>query len=456
MKRFFLFFICLSTLLIPCNAQESQINFDVSFSANWAGGQLVGQTGFNLAQAGLRLPTGRFLGEETLRQAYPQILQPYLLALRVDSSTTVRDLVGRGDISLDQLYNISLEAGRNPASLSGDLSRMTGRFSIDLESISSLLLTHRQVNNPIRPILPVPTQNYTGIIIIADDLLPVRGRRTSSYLEPCLFPKIWDTEMNLIYDLSMFDRSQSNSIVRYAATQSIFRPTPTGLDPELLALVGANPMRIIAREAFGFVPTDPVIDPYDALRILSSEHNRRLLAEGRVVLVLDESRVLLSEISPDDQWQTMPTWGFALGNEPENRGGLPAAVALSTVPGIDIDIIPIPEGILLSIRDIRFAPDLAEFLPDEVYRLDIIAEALHMIPYQTFLVEGHTASTGRPTGEMELSIERARRMVEELVERGISEDRFVYRGWGGTMPIDDNATEAGRNNNRRVEITILD
>jgi len=121
-----------------------------------------------------------------------------------------------------------------------------------------------------------------------------------------------------------------------------------------------------------------------------------------------------------------------------------------------IDLTPVPEGIRLTIRNILFVADSADFLPAERPRLDLIAEALKQIPDRTFLVEGHTAATGRPAGEMELSIERAQRMVEELVRRGISADRFIYKGWGGTRPVGDNSTNDGRSANRRVEITILE
>jgi outer membrane protein OmpA-like peptidoglycan-associated protein len=120
------------------------------------------------------------------------------------------------------------------------------------------------------------------------------------------------------------------------------------------------------------------------------------------------------------------------------------------------ELSEIPEGVRLLLRDIRFVPDSAEFLPEERYRLDLIAEALKQIPDRNFLVEGHTADLGRPAGEMELSIERAKRMVDELVRRGISPTRFIYKGWGGTRPIAGNSSEAGRNANRRVEITILE
>jgi outer membrane protein OmpA-like peptidoglycan-associated protein len=122
----------------------------------------------------------------------------------------------------------------------------------------------------------------------------------------------------------------------------------------------------------------------------------------------------------------------------------------------DIEVASVPEGIKLTVKEIRFAPDSAEFLPEEKGRLDSIAAALQTVPQKSFLVEGHTASVGRPEGEMRLSAERAKRMVDEMVKRGIPEGRFLYKGWGGKKPLADNSSEEGRGLNRRVEITILD
>ena len=121
-----------------------------------------------------------------------------------------------------------------------------------------------------------------------------------------------------------------------------------------------------------------------------------------------------------------------------------------------IDLTPVPEGIKLTIKDIRFIADSPQFLPAEIPRLDLIANALKQIPDRTFLVEGHTASTGQPANEMQLSVERAQSFINELVKRGIGAERFIYKGWGGTKPVGDNETDAGRSANRRVEITILE
>ena len=138
-------------------------------------------------------------------------------------------------------------------------------------------------------------------------------------------------------------------------------------------------------------------------------------------------------------------------SEAEDRASVPQRLQDSA-----IDMTPVSEGIRLTVKNILFAADSAEFLAAERPRLDLIAEALKQIPNRTFLVEGHTAATGRTEGEMKLSIERAQRMVDELVRRGISADRFIYKGWGGNKPVGDNATAEGRSANRRVEITILE
>jgi outer membrane protein OmpA-like peptidoglycan-associated protein len=138
------------------------------------------------------------------------------------------------------------------------------------------------------------------------------------------------------------------------------------------------------------------------------------------------------------------------GTPPKNPGNFPRDA------GSGIDLARISEGIRLTIKDIRFIPDSEEFLPEERPRLDSIARALKQIPDRIFLVEGHTAAVGRPAGEMELSIGRAKSMIDELVDRGIPANRFIYKGWGGTKPLADNSNEAGRTRNRRVEITILE
>lgn len=125
-------------------------------------------------------------------------------------------------------------------------------------------------------------------------------------------------------------------------------------------------------------------------------------------------------------------------------------------PAPAFEVAPGERGVVLLLYDLRFVPDGADLLPAEHGRLDVIAEALKRLPERSFLVEGHAADVGRPQGQYELSGDRAKRIVDELVARGIPAGRFVFRGLGADQPIAPNDTEQGRARNRRVEITILD
>lgn len=113
-------------------------------------------------------------------------------------------------------------------------------------------------------------------------------------------------------------------------------------------------------------------------------------------------------------------------------------------------------GLRLSVRDIRFEADSDKIRDTESKRLDEIAEVLRLAPKSHFLIEGHTASVGRPEGEQTLSVQRAHAIAEELAKRGVPAAAFICRGWGGTRPVASNETEEGRAQNRRVEITILE
>ncbi|HRY82070.1 MAG TPA: OmpA family protein, partial [Spirochaetia bacterium] len=112
-------------------------------------------------------------------------------------------------------------------------------------------------------------------------------------------------------------------------------------------------------------------------------------------------------------------------------------------PGSGIALEDRPEGPTLVAFGLRFVPDQDVLLPEEKGRLDGIAAALKSVPGErTLLVTGHTADVGNPAGQKDLSIRRAKRVVDELVARGIPASRFLFRGLGAERPIAPYDTEA--------------
>ncbi|MDR2730378.1 MAG: polymerase [Treponema sp.] len=248
-----------------------------------------------LSSAGIKLPNGRNHGEALINLEFERLIRPGIFGIQVDSSSTIADLVNRGELSLLEAQNLALMAESIPASLSPDLKNIYASYTLGISSVSSALLRHERPSQIIRTLIPVPAPVYTGIIIIASEKLPVHGTKSSAFPIPCLFPKIWDTDMNLIFERNMFALKNS-AMVRYSPAESIFRNNPSGLSRELTDLAGERPLRIFARGVFGIKPTDLIIDREDALLIISRPENRQLLTEGKVAIILDDS-VLRSEFS---------------------------------------------------------------------------------------------------------------------------------------------------------------
>jgi len=86
--------------------------------------------------------------------------------------------------------------------------------------------------------------------------------------------------------------------------------------------------------------------------------------------------------------------------------------------------------------------------------LDKVVTIMNENPGLNIRVEGHTDNTGNADASMKLSQDRAQAVKDYLVSKGISADRITVEGFGGTQPISDNTSAAGRTKNNRIEIRM--
>ena len=84
-----------------------------------------------------------------------------------------------------------------------------------------------------------------------------------------------------------------------------------------------------------------------------------------------------------------------------------------------------------------------------------ISAILKEYPSSKFSIEGHTDSDGSNEFNLRLSDSRALAVKKYLVEQGIDEFRLSAMGYGESKPIDTNNTNAGKANNRRVEVKLV-
>lgn len=107
-------------------------------------------------------------------------------------------------------------------------------------------------------------------------------------------------------------------------------------------------------------------------------------------------------------------------------------------------------------EQVRFKVGSAEILRESDPVLLAVAATLKAHPEITKVrVEGHTDNKGRDDLNAKLSRERALAVVKWLTTFGIDKSRLEAVGFGAKRPLDSNATDAGRQNNRRVELHIV-
>ncbi|MDE2092543.1 MAG: OmpA family protein [Burkholderiales bacterium] len=105
-------------------------------------------------------------------------------------------------------------------------------------------------------------------------------------------------------------------------------------------------------------------------------------------------------------------------------------------------------------NDISFDTGSAAIKPQLRAVLDPFANSLRNDPNARISIVGHTDNTGSEAVNDPLSVERARSVRDYLETRGVPDARIETAGRGEREPIADNNTEAGRAQNRRVEIFL--
>lgn len=110
-------------------------------------------------------------------------------------------------------------------------------------------------------------------------------------------------------------------------------------------------------------------------------------------------------------------------------------------------VLSMPAGITFPINSYQIQPQFFG-------TLNQVAQTLAAYPQTLIDVYGHTDPTGGDAINIPLSRNRAESVASYLAQQGVNRARIATQGFGSSQPIADNGTEAGRAQNRRVEIRI--
>lgn len=113
-----------------------------------------------------------------------------------------------------------------------------------------------------------------------------------------------------------------------------------------------------------------------------------------------------------------------------------------------------PRGLVVNMGDVLFDTGKYDLRPAAREELARLSGIILSHPGLKLEIEGHTDSTGSDELNQKLSAQRAEAVRSYLVEQGLPGDNVTATGLGKTVPVGDNSTAAGRQQNRRVEIVV--
>ncbi len=122
---------------------------------------------------------------------------------------------------------------------------------------------------------------------------------------------------------------------------------------------------------------------------------------------------------------------------------------------LNIKLNPIEKSVFVILRNVFFDTDKSELKSTSEAELEKLVDFLTKNPSLRIELGGHTDDQGDEVYNQKLSENRAKAVVQYLIEKGIDAGRLTAVGYGESRPNESNETEAGRAANRRTEFKVL-
>jgi outer membrane protein OmpA-like peptidoglycan-associated protein len=134
----------------------------------------------------------------------------------------------------------------------------------------------------------------------------------------------------------------------------------------------------------------------------------------------------------------------------------PVPVQHASSNEVDIHAIEPAVGTRVRLDNVQFEFDKATLLPGYEKELDKLVDLMTDFPYLRVEIDGHTDDQGSDTYNLKLSDDRAKAVVDYLLQRKVERERLAWKGYGESKPLVPNTGEAERALNRRVEFRIIE
>lgn len=184
---------------------------------------------------------------------------------------------------------------------------------------------------------------------------------------------------------------------------------------------------------------------------------------SRVVFERLSDGVLLArtETSEEGEFKINLPMGEEYGIHAESGGYLPQSATINLRDGfskehpLELTMTQLKAGARMPINNIFFKKGSYDLSKASYAELNRLTKILKSYPGLKVEIGGHTDNTGEQKANMTLSKNRARAVMDYLIDRGLPRASIKAVGYGESKPIAPNNTAEGKKKNRRVELTII-
>lgn len=175
----------------------------------------------------------------------------------------------------------------------------------------------------------------------------------------------------------------------------------------------------------------------------------------------DGAMLARTETNEDGEFKINLPLGEVYAIHAESGGYLPQSTSIDLKEPqakdkpIDLTMMQLVPGARMPINNIFFKKGSYQLSKESNAELNRLTKILKSHPEITIEIGGHTDNTGDEKSNMELSKNRARSVMDYLIEKGLPRTAIKAVGYGQTKPVASNNTQEGKRKNRRVELTIL-
>ncbi|MBI9098951.1 MAG: hypothetical protein JEY91_10770 [Spirochaetaceae bacterium] len=227
-------------------------------------------------------PSSRYNMDNLISKRAPVLTAEIISDIPLDSLNTIGSAIRSNTSLYGDLLNLPDLVGKTFSTATEDRKSLTVRYNIPIYPHIARLFIDRQAADPLTIDLRyIATADFTGIIIYAGEKLPLQGTNREIYMKPSIFPKLYDENLTIVLDMS---KVEPDYLKQWGTAGFTIDEKREYYGDR----VGAFPLRTMAISVFGKNGTDLILPSTAVRRILSSEHNRQLLIEGRIMIIYSD------------------------------------------------------------------------------------------------------------------------------------------------------------------------